>query len=202
MLPFDAYDTLSVPEIRESIKVQRSEFIAIALPIEGANSFARELHRVQKEYHDATHHCWAWRWLDDADVREQSSDAGEPSGTAGRPILQAIESAGLLDVGVIVVRYYGGVKLGTGGLGRAYRDAAREALNAAPRETRYLYARLALEMPYSALSQVYRLVSPPDVVLVSEEFGGTNRFLIDVRRSRVEAVLRDLDEKRIRVERL
>lgn len=197
MVEFDSYDTISVAEQRASIKVQRSEFIGIVLPISGDESFSRELVRIQKEFHDATHHCWAWRWLENVTVREQSSDAGEPSGTAGRPILQAIESAELLDVGVVVVRYYGGVKLGTGGLGRAYRDAAREVLASAARVRRYLYERIVVEVPYSGLSQVYRLVSPPDIVLVSESFGEPNRFELDVRRSRAEGLRRELEEKRI-----
>lgn len=198
MTGFDTYETLGTDEVRASIKVQRSEFIGIAFPVNG-ESFAGDLLRIQKEFHDATHHCWAWRWLDGEAVREQSSDAGEPSGTAGRPILQAIESAELLDIGVVVVRYYGGVKLGTGGLGRAYRDAAREVLAAVPRVRRYLYTRLEIEVPYSGLSQVYRLVSPPDVVLVGEEFGEPNRFRFDVRRSLVSGLVAELAEKRIAV---
>jgi len=201
MFAQDSYETPSVGQSRSSIKVQRSEFIGVAFPVAGQESFAEQLGTLQKEFHDATHHCWAFRWLDDLDLREQSSDAGEPSGTAGRPILQAIESAGLIDVGVVVVRYYGGVKLGTGGLGRAYRDAAREVLSVVPRRTRLLYERLVIEVPYSGLSQVYRLVSPPDIVLVTEEFGETNRFTVDVRRSMVDGLVHDLTEKRIAVKR-
>lgn len=202
MISFDTYDTISAEEQRASIKVQRSEFIGVAVPVVSAEAFSLVLTRIQKEFHDATHHCWAWRWFDGDRVQEQSSDAGEPSGTAGRPILRAIESSGLLDTGVVVVRYYGGVKLGTGGLGRAYRDAAREVLAEVPRVTRYLYERCSIEVPYSAISQVYRLVSPPDVVLVAERFGETNGFELDVRQSKVEALLRDLEGKRISVVRV
>jgi uncharacterized YigZ family protein len=201
MIDFDAYDTISTAEQRASIKVQRSEFIGVAFPIDGEAAFSGQLARIQKEFHDATHHCWAWRWIDRAVLREQSSDAGEPSGTAGRPILQAIESAKLIDVGVVVVRYYGGVKLGTGGLGRAYRDAAREVLDGVPRVTRYLYGRVVVEVGYAGLSGVYRLLAPPDVVLVSETFGEPNRFELDVRRSRLDALVRELEEKRIAVVR-
>lgn len=193
----DTYETMAMAEHRESIKVQRSEFIGVAFPVDGSESFGRDLLRIQREFHNATHHCWAWRWFDGNDVREQSSDAGEPSGTAGRPILQAIESAELFDTGVVVVRYFGGVKLGTGGLGRAYRDAARGVLAGVLRQTRYLYTRVVVEVPYSGLSQVYRLISPPDIVLVSESFGETNRFELDVRRSRAEALRRELAEKQI-----
>lgn len=197
MVDFDSYDTVAVREHRESIKVQRSEFIGIVFPIEEESSLPEGLTRIQKEFHGATHHCWAWRWIDGDSLLEQSSDAGEPSGTAGRPILQAIESAELFDVGVVVVRYYGGVKLGTGGLARAYRDAAREVLGTVRRVTRYLYSRVEVQVPYSGLNQVYRLISPPDVVLVSEEFGEPNRFALDVRRSKVDTLRNELDEKRI-----
>ncbi len=201
MIDFDTYETIDGDEQRETIKIQRSEFIGVAVPISGEESFAAALTRIQKEFHAATHHCWAWRWLYGDEVREQSADAGEPSGTAGRPILQAIESAGLIDVGVVVVRYYGGVKLGTGGLARAYRDAARMVLADATRRRRYLYTRITVELPYSLLSQVYRLVAPPDIVLVAEEFGEPNRFELDVRRSMAEAIEKELEEKRIEFRR-
>lgn len=193
---FDIYER-PASEQRASIKVQRSEFIGISFPLESPDTFPQQLVAIEKEFHDATHHCWAWRRFDGERVQEQSSDAGEPSGTAGRPILQAIESAGLFDAGVVVVRYYGGVKLGTGGLGRAYRDAAREVLANAPRVKRYLYERIVVEVPFSTLGTVYRLVSPPDIVLVSESFGEPNRFELDVRRSLAEGVRSDLREKRI-----
>jgi len=197
MIDFDTYETIDDSEQRDTIRVQRSEFIGVAFPISSEESFAASLGRIQKEFHGATHHCWAWRWLHGDEVREQSADAGEPSGTAGRPILQAIESAELIDVAVVVVRYYGGIKLGTGGLARAYRDAARAVLALATRRRRYLYARITVELPYSLLGQIYRLVAPPDIVLVAEEFGEPNRFELNVRRSMIETIERELDEKRI-----
>lgn len=197
MVELDTWETIADEERRESIKVQRSEFIGVAFALSSADEFSERLGRIQKEFYDATHHCWAWRRLNRGNLVEQSSDAGEPSGTAGRPILQAIESADLHDAGVVVVRYFGGIKLGTGGLARAYRDAARAVLADIRRERRYLYERITVIVPYSGLSQVYRLVSPPDVVLVSETFGEANRFEIDVRQSRVEALVRELTEKRI-----
>ena len=200
MIDFDDYSRVSA-EARATIKIQRSEFIGIAFPVPALEDFDAALARISREHFDATHHCWAWRRVDGDELRAHASDAGEPSGTAGRPILQAIESAELLDTGVVVVRYYGGVKLGTGGLARAYRDAAREVLANAPRERTILYVRVVVEVPFSAMSAVYRLVSPPDVVLVSETFGEPNHFELDVRRSRVERFIAQLEEKRIAVER-
>lgn len=200
MIDFDEYARVS-DEARATIKEQRSEFIGIAFPAPTQSDFDAALTRIQREHFDATHHCWAWRRVEGDELRSHGSDAGEPSGTAGRPILQAIESASLLDTGVVVVRYYGGVKLGTGGLARAYRDAAREVLEIAPRERKILYDRIVVEVPFSLMSAVYRLLAPPDIVLAGESFGEPNVFELDVRRSRAERLLAQLEEKRISARR-
>ncbi|HEU4889831.1 MAG TPA: YigZ family protein [Thermoanaerobaculia bacterium] len=191
----DHYRTLAEPaEFRH--KIERSEFLGIALPVTSEEAFFAELERVQKRYFDATHHCWAFRLF--ADARSRSSDAGEPSGTAGKPILAAIEGAALHDVGVIVVRWYGGIKLGTGGLSRAYRDTAAETLRGAKLLDRYVYERIRVIVPFDSLSHMYRLVSPPDVVLVEERYGEENEFFFDVRLSGVEGFTRRLVELRLR----
>ncbi|MEA2488766.1 MAG: hypothetical protein QOH21_558, partial [Acidobacteriota bacterium] len=176
----DHYRTIPEPaEFRH--KIERSEFLGIAFPVTTEEAFFEELTRVQKKYFDATHHCWAFRlWTDG---RSRSSDAGEPSGTAGRPILAAIEGAEVHDVGVIVVRWYGGIKLGTGGLSRAYRDTAAETLQAAPRLDRYVYERVSIIVPFDALGTVYRLIHPPDILLAVERYGEENEFIFEVRAS-------------------
>jgi len=188
----DHYRTLAA-RAEHRIKVERSEFLGIAFPVSSEESFFAELHAIEKKYFDATHHCWAFRLF--AEERARSSDAGEPSGTAGKPILSALGD--LYDVGVVVVRWYGGVKLGTGGLSRAYREAAAAALLEAPAVERYAYERVRVVVPFEAMGTAYRLVSAPDVVLVGERFGETNEFEFDVRRSMVEAFVRTLREKRL-----
>ncbi len=162
-------------------KIERSDFLAIAFPIANEDAFFEELEQIAKRHFDATHRCWAFRLFQDG--RSRSSDAGEPSGTAGRPILSAIEGADLFDVAVVIVRWFGGVKLGTGGLSRAYRDTAAETLRKAEAVDRYLYDRLRVVVPFDRLSDAYRLVEPPAVLLVEEQFGETNEFAFDVRRS-------------------
>lgn len=192
----DYYDHL-IRETRASLKIQRSEFIGISFPITGEDEFQQILAALRKEMYDATHHCWAFRLRDVDEVRDRSADAGEPSGTAGRPILQALEDAALIDSAVVVVRYYGGVKLGTGGLARAYRDAARESLADAPRQRRYLYASIECRPTFEQMSQVYRMIDPPDVVLAREAFEPDPRFTLEVRRSIVEGLRASLREQRI-----
>jgi uncharacterized YigZ family protein len=191
----DHYQTSDVAtEFRH--KIERSEFLGIVFHAESDDEFFAELHRIEKQHFDATHHCWAFRLFAGGDVRQRSSDAGEPSGTAGKPILTAIEGAALYDVGVVVVRWYGGVKLGTGGLTRAYRETAAEALALAPRSDRYRYTGVIVEVPFDSLGTIYRLIAPPDIVLTDERYGDVNEFVFDVRESVVDRFTADLTTRR------
>ena len=178
-------------------KIERSEFLGIGFPIASEEAFFEELDRIQKRFFDATHHCWAYRLF--VDTRARSSDAGEPSGTAGKPILAAIEGADFYDVAVVVVRWFGGIKLGTGGLSRAYRETAAETLRTAKAVDRYLYERVRVIVPFDALGNVYRLVDVPNVVLVEESYGEENVFAFDVRRTMVERFAERLREMRLNV---
>ena len=190
----DHYRTLAAPvELRQ--KIERSEFLAFAFPVISEEGFFAELVRAQKRWFDATHHCWAFRLFEEN--RSRSSDAGEPSGSAGRPILAALEGAELHDTGVIVVRWYGGVKLGTGGLSRAYRETAMLALREATTRDRFIYTRVDVTVPYELLNVVYRLVSPPDVVLREERFAEQTVFAFDVRAGQVGDFTRMLTQKRL-----
>jgi uncharacterized YigZ family protein len=177
------------------LKVERSDFLAIAFPVPTEEEFFAALRAIEKQHFDATHHCWAFRLFDPP--RARSADAGEPSGSAGKPILSAIEGADLFDIGVVVVRWFGGVKLGTGGLARAYRESAAATLRSLTLADRYLYDRFLVTVPFDMLSLAYRLVSPPDVVLENESFTDTNEFTFAVRRSHAELFARHLTERRL-----
>lgn len=192
----DHYRTLAAAaESRQ--KIERSEFLGIAFPVETDEAFFTELAHLTKRHFDATHLCWAFRLFANGEVRARSADAGEPSGTAGKPILSAVEGAGLYDVAVVVVRWYGGVKLGTGGLSRAYRETAAETLGSASLVDRYVYKRFRIVVPFDQLGVVYRLLDIPHIVLAGEHFGETNEFDIDVRLGRAEEFVKVLAEKRI-----
>jgi uncharacterized YigZ family protein len=197
-MPADHYLTLgSAAEAR--LKVERSEFLGLAFPCANDEEFFAMLQRIEKQHFDATHHCWAFRIFSDlaAGVGPRASDAGEPHGSAGKPILSAIEGADLFDVGVVVVRWFGGVKLGTGGLSRAYREAAAETLRGAPVIERLLYVTYDVDVPFDSVSVIYRLLDPPHIVLKREAFGDKNVFTIDVRRSRAADVEKTLSERRL-----
>lgn len=192
----DHYRTLS-GRVEFRHKIERSDFLGIAFPIVSEEGFFAELERVQKLHFDATHHCWAFRLFDSA--RSRSSDAGEPSGTAGKPILAAVEGAALHDVGAIVVRWYGGIKLGTGGLSRAYRETMAETLNAAIPLDRYVYERVEVFVPFEAMSGAWRLADAPNIVLTGQEYGEKNVFSFDVRASMRDSFLTKLRELRLEV---
>lgn len=189
----DHYRTLANRvELRH--KVERSEFLGLAFPCASEEEFFVALRQIEKKYFDATHHCWAFRLFSD---RQRSSDAGEPAGTAGKPILSAIEGADVFDVAIVVVRWFGGVKLGTGGLSRAYRDTAAETLRRGEIVERFLYDTIRVEVPFESISAIYRLINPPHVKLIDESFGERNVFTIDVRRSRTAEVEAALAQRRL-----
>lgn len=153
-----------------------SRFLAFALHATTVEE-ARELIALYtNEYHDARHVCWAY--MIGADRQTYlSSDNGEPSGTAGKPILGQINSLGLTDVVVIVVRYFGGIKLGTSGLIVAYREAARMALEEAGTEEGREMTTLSLRFPYLAMNDVMKLIkgyaASDPVVITSQDFDNT-----------------------------
>jgi uncharacterized YigZ family protein len=153
-------------EVRE----KGSRFLAMVSAAGGEQEARAVLAGVARNHPDATHLCWAWRlgWP----PRERSSDAGEPAGTAGVPMLRALRGAGLSDVLAVVVRWFGGVKLGKGGLARAYAAAVRAALEQLPTAIRVPRVRLAISAPLTRIGAVKRLVHPPEVKIESETYGG------------------------------
>lgn len=134
-------------------KVKGSTFLAVAAPAEAEADARAVLEPLAKRMFDASHHCSAWRFRDGT---FRANDAGEPSGSAGAPILAAIDGAGLTDCVVVVTRYFGGTKLGVGGLVRAYGEAAALALQAAPHRIGVPAARLAVEYGYEHTAAVMR----------------------------------------------
>jgi len=157
--PSGSYTTLS-STCRSELRVRGSRFIATAFHSGDEESARRRLQEVRGEFHDATHHGFALRLADPGDAPlERTQDDGEPPGTAGLPILQAIRSENLFDTAVVVSRYFGGTKLGRGGLARAYREAARMALAAAPRTTRVACSTLRILVPLDRDGETRHLIA-------------------------------------------
>jgi uncharacterized YigZ family protein len=171
---------------RAELREKGSRFLALLEPVADEAAARARLQEFAAEHRDATHCCWAWRL--GAPARERSSDAGEPRGTAGPPILRALAAAELSDALLVVVRWFGGTKLGKGGLVRAYGAAARAAVAAAATVRRLHRRRVALELPYAQLGAVQRLLRPPEVELVAESFGDRVRLVLAVADERLAAV--------------
>lgn len=178
---------------RAELRERGSRFLAVvqAAPSEEvAHGLRAELLLA---YPDATHHCWAQRI--GAPARERSADAGEPAGTAGLPILQVLRGAGLSDVLAVVVRWFGGTKLGKGGLARTYRAVVQEALLGLVTVERAPAVRLTVELPYDRVGAVKRLVRPPAVELGAETYGEHVKLSLIVRvaeRAVLDEALADL----------
>ena len=148
---------------------------------------------MRGEFPDASHHCWVWRLGDPAE--ERSSDDGEPAGTAGLPMLQVLRGAEVSDLLAVVVRWFGGVKLGKGGLVRAYSEATRQAVAQLSTRRRVPTSLLQVDLPYDRLGAVKRWIYPPAVQLVSELYGEMVHLVLavhDHRRAAFEEALASL----------
>ena len=144
--------------------IKKSLFIVHAAPVQSAEEALRFVEKHSKV--DATHNCWAFRIGDEY----RFNDDGEPGGTAGRPILAAIEGRDLTNIVVLVIRYYGGIKLGTGGLVRAYGGTAAKCLHDAPKREIVAMSRVLCDCPYSDMERLKVQLQQDGVVLVSEDF--------------------------------
>jgi uncharacterized YigZ family protein len=163
-----SYESIASPA-RATLKIVGSRFIASAFPVFSEAEAAKYLDDVRREFFDATHNCHAFA-MDPDGTRQRSSDAGEPSGTAGAKILSAIHAAALSDVQVVVTRYFGGTKLGIGGLGRAYFDAAHQVLENAVRCTRQAMKPITVHFPYDVTSAVMSVLIRYKAVTTATEY--------------------------------
>lgn len=152
-----------------SIREKMSRFLAFAWPVTSSGEAREIIARMTNEYHDARHVCWAYMLGADRSTW-QLTDNGEPSGTAGKPILGQINSLGLTNVLVIVVRYFGGIKLGTPGLIAAYRSAARLALEEAGTTESREMTTLTVTFPYIAMNDVMKIVKNSEITLGKQDF--------------------------------
>jgi uncharacterized YigZ family protein len=185
---------------RAEVRDRGSRFLAVIRAAADEEAARAVLDELEREFPDATHHCWAWRlgWP----PRERSSDAGEPPGTAGVPILRALRGAGLSDAVAGVVRWFGGEKLGKGGLARAYSAATRAALAELALEERVPVEELAVEVPLARVGTLKRLLRPPEIELLAEEYRAQQAtFVLRVTRSRRAALLAKLAEHGLEIAR-
>ena len=190
----DTYRTIARP-CEGLYKEKMSRFLSFAHPVQTVDEAMAVVARYKKEYFDARHCCWAYVIGPDRAVF-RSNDDGEPSGTAGKPILGQINSNELTDILIVVVRYYGGVNLGTSGLIIAYREAAADAISHAQIETRQVEELINYSFAYPQMNDVMRIVKDMQPRIVSQTYeGSTCQMVLSIRKS-------EADQLRSRLQKL
>lgn len=193
MLENDTYKSIGGPS-EGLFKDNGSRFIALAYPVESVGEVKEIVDSLKKEYHDARHHCYAYRIGADGSVF-RANDDGEPSGSAGKQILGQLDSAGLSDVLVVVVRYFGGIKLGIPGLIRAYRTSTSDALSNAEVIEKIAGSWYRLEFDYDAMPEVMKVLKDLDLPQKNRDFGEKCSVEVRVREKLHDIFLERIEKK-------
>jgi uncharacterized YigZ family protein len=181
----DSYRTLAAPAEAE-FKDRNSKFLGFAFPVESEDAALAYLEHLRKLHFKANHHCFAWR-LGRGTDRFRANDDGEPSGTAGRPILAQIDAAQLTDVMVVVVRYFGGTLLGAAGLINAYRETAQLTITTAEIKTVVVSQNFDLTTDYARLPDLTEAIHRLRLPIISEQYTETGGLIqVAIRESEVE----------------
>jgi uncharacterized YigZ family protein len=182
----DEYKTLNLSS-EGLYKEKGSRFIAIALPVHSTEEVKLKLDQLRKVYHDARHHCFAYRiGPEPGEVRY--NDDGEPSGTAGKPILGQIQSSGITNILIVVIRYFGGIKLGTGGLIRAYKSAARNAIENGEIVTLTWKVKIMISFPYEKMNTVMKIIKEENLHIIQQEMKEFNCIVLEINKSSFEKI--------------
>ena len=180
----DTYKTIAAPA-EGTYTEKRSKFLAFAFPVSTVEEVKAIQERMQKEYYDARHVCYAYM-LGPERKEFRANDNGEPSGTAGKPILGQINSNGLTDIAIFVVRYFGGIKLGTSGLIVAYKAAAAECLATAEIIEKTVDEEVSFGFEYPFMNDVMRIVKEMQPRIVSQTYDNTCEIKLSIRKSEAE----------------
>lgn len=189
----DKYTTIVDGKVGEGFySEKRSKFLAFAHHVETPEQVKEIISQYRKTYYDARHVCYAY--VLGPDMAEfKVNDDGEPSSTAGKPIHGQIVSNGLTDILIVVVRYYGGVNLGTGGLIVAYRTAAADAIANCDMEERFVKEKIVFTFPYIMMNGVMKIVKAMSPEIVSQSFDNTCTITLSIRKSKADELKRKLD---------
>ncbi|WZL82545.1 YigZ family protein [Vallitaleaceae bacterium 9-2] len=173
------------------IVVKKSRFIGIAFPCDSVDVFEKEVERIQRKYPGARHYCYAYRFLENI-INERYQDDKEPSGTAGLPILEVLRHHDVLQCAVVVVRYFGGTLLGTGGLSRAYSDAARDALAASIFITQVKAVECEIRADYHFSGKIDYYLNTENIPVVDTQYADQVTYTVVVEKEQYDQVENDL----------
>jgi len=182
----DSYKTIKAKS-EGLFKDKGSKFLSYAFPVETEEEIKDILIQIKKEHHSARHHCYAWR-LGTEEITFRANDDGEPSSTAGKPILGQLLSFGLTNILVVVVRYFGGTLLGTGGLINAYRTAAAEAIKNAKTVNRVIEKKFTLKFTYNQMNDVMQIIKQENLNILDTRFELECELDFSVRKSEARRI--------------
>lgn len=181
----DHWQTIAVGRTAE-ITIKSSRFVGESFRVETVEAAKARLEAVRTREYDATHHCYAWRVGIGTGLQEKLSDDGEPSGTAGKPIMELLQGRQLTNTLVVVTRYFGGTKLGTGGLRSAYADTARQVLELSGVETQFRMSVLRVSIGFALLGRVRQLLKQLGAEERNATFNDMVSLRVAIRQSRAE----------------
>ena len=196
----DTYRSIAAPA-EGLYKEKGSKFLAFAYPVTSEEEVRTILERIRKEYYDARHHCYAYRIGLEGDIWRQNDD-GEPSSTAGRPIFGQIQSAGLSDILIVVVRYFGGIKLGVPGLIRAYKTASADAIGNSTIVDKVATVTYAATFDYAATDKVMRILKDMGITPGKYTADNSCRMEVKVRLRDTEKFLQRMEEAEAGIEKV
>ncbi|MFA7410271.1 MAG: YigZ family protein, partial [Bacteroidales bacterium] len=189
--PADLYRTIEAPS-EGLFKDRGSRFISKAFPVQSTDQIKTILDSLRKEYHDARHHCYAYRIGQSGDFR--TNDDGEPTNSAGKPIYGQILSNDLSNVLIVVIRYFGGTLLGVGGLINAYRTAAQEAIKNATIIERTYDSKIRISCPYPMVNDVMKIIRDEQAAITDQYYSDPVRITIQIRQGGVDRVISRLNK--------
>ena len=177
---------------------KKSKFIAEIYPVKDVDEADKIIKETKKKYYDAKHHCIAYRIVKDDMIVEKSSDDGEPSGTAGAPMLNILQGNNLCNIIVIVTRYFGGILLGTGGLVKAYSDTTKKVIQKSELVFQKDGFEIEIETGYSNLENFKYYCKNSNINIIKIEYFENIVIKIEIEKSKKDAFFKDIDEKKIR----
>jgi len=193
MIADDEYFTIESPA-ETKIKIKGSRFIGSAAPTQSVKDAKKYITAISKQFYNASHHCYAFRIKENGQVVTRASDDREPAGTAGSPILKTIVGRNLLDITVVVTRYFGGTKLGKGGLIRAYTSCSQEVLDICEIMKKQHLIRIAFSISYAFTGTIMHHISQIDGKIISSDHSDHSEYVIEIPQSLAENFKKQLIE--------
>lgn len=183
--------------VQTEIVEKKSKFIANLFPVENVEEAEGFIKEIKKKYHDARHNCMAYRIVDDNQIIEKSSDDGEPSGTAGAPMLAILQKNNLTNVLIIVTRYFGGILLGTGGLVRAYSDSLLKAIEESDKIEKCQGIEMKVTIEYNEFERFKYYCKNNHILITNVEYSELIRCKIELEADKKEKLWKDFETKTI-----